>query len=161
MITESLALRAVVGDRSTDPKRRIAEKGVYTLSANPRLLMVLSLVSGLVGGVLAAFLLVDSSVIAQPAPAETPQVISAQEYRFVDTKGHIRAILDLSDGRQPYFQLKDEFDTDRVWIGISSETGLAVRDVDGTTRLVLSVDEEGKPTLVVRDRQHRTKEFHP
>jgi len=131
------------------------------LNANPRLLVVLSLISGLIGGVFGTFLLIGSSVIAQPTPAEIPQVISAQEFRLVDTKGHIRAILDLSDGGQPYFQLKDEFDTDRVWVGISSETGLAVRDVDGKTRLVLSVDEEGKPSLVVRDRQHRTKDFHP
>ena len=131
------------------------------LNANPRLLIVLSLVSGLIGGVFGTFLLAGRSVIAQPTPAETPQVISAQEFRLVDTKGHIRAILDLSDGGQPYFQFKDEFDTDRVWLGISSETGLAVRDVDGKTRLVLSVDEEGIPSLVVRDRKHRTKEFHP
>lgn len=131
------------------------------LNTNPRLLIVLSLMSGLIGGAFGTFLFVSSSVIAQPTPAETPQVISAQEFRLVDTKGHIRAILDLSDDGQPYFQLKDEFDTDRVWVGISSETGLAVRDVDGKTRLVLSVDEEGIPSLVVRDRKHRTKEFHP
>jgi hypothetical protein len=131
------------------------------LNANPRLLVVLSLISGLIGGVFGTFLLIGSSVIAQPTPAEIPQVISAQEFRLVDSKGHIRAILDLSDGGQPYLQFKDEFDTDRVWVGISSETGLAVRDVDGKTRLVLSVDEEGIPSLVVRDRQHRTKEFHP
>ena len=131
------------------------------VNANPRALVIVSLVSGLVGGVLATFLLIGSSVVAQPTAAEITPVITAQEFRLVDTRGHIRAILDLSDGGQPYFQLKDEFDTDRVWIGISLETGLAVRDVDGKTRLVLSVDEEGKPTLVVRDRQHHTKEFHP
>jgi len=124
-------------------------------------LIILSLVSGLIGGALATFLLTESVVNAQPAPAEPLQVITAQEFRLVDAKGHIRAILDLSDRGQPYFQMKDEFDTDRVWIGISSDTGVAVHDTDGKTRLVLGVDEEGKPSLVVRDRQHRTKEFHP
>ena len=131
------------------------------LTANPRLLIVLSLVSGLAGGAIATVLFGSKAVIAQPAPAETPQVISAQEFRLVDHKGHIRAILDLSDEGQPYFQFKDEFDTDRVWIGISSDTGLAVYDVDGKTRLVLSVDGEGTPSLVVQDRQDQTKEFHP
>ena len=131
------------------------------VNANPRAFIIVSLVSGLVGGVLATFLLIGSSVIAQPTAAEIPPVITAQEFRLVDTKGHLRAILDLSDGGQPYLQFKDESDTDRVWIGISSETGLAVQEVDGKTRLVLSVDEEGKPSLVVRDRQHHTKEFHP
>jgi hypothetical protein len=46
-------------------------------------------------------------------------------------------------------------------VGISSDTGVALRDVDGKTRLVLSVDEQGDPSLAVRDRQHRTKSFHP
>jgi len=115
------------------------------VKANPRALVIVSLVSGLVGGVLATFLLIGSSVSAQPTAAEIPPVITAQEFRLVDTKGHLRAIFDLSDAGQPYLQFKDESDADRVWIGISSETGLAVQDVDGKTRLVLSVDEEGKP----------------
>ena len=131
------------------------------VNANPRALVIVSVVSGLVGGVLATFLLIGSSVIAQPTAAEIPPVITAQEFRLVDTKGQLRAIFDLSDAGQPYLQFKDESGTDRVWIGISSETGLAVQDVDGKTRLVLSVDEEGKPSLVVRDRQHHSKEFHP
>lgn len=131
------------------------------VNANPRALVIVSLVSGLVGGVLATFLLVGSSVIAQPTAADIPPVITAEEFRLVDTKGHLRAILDLSDQGQPYLQFIDESNTDRVWIGISSETGLALQDVDGKTRLVLSVDEEGKPSLVVRDRQQHTKEFHP
>jgi hypothetical protein len=131
------------------------------LTAKPGVVIVLSLISGLVGGMFSTFLLMDSPVVAQPTSAETTQIISAQEFRLVDTKGHTRAILDLSDQGEPYFQLKDKSDTDRVWIGISSESGLAVQDVDGKTRLVLSVDEGGKPSLVMRDREHRTKEFHP
>ena len=38
---------------------------------------------------------------------------------------------------------------------------VAVRDVDGKTRLVLSVDQDGFPSLVVRDRDHNTNEFLP
>ena len=92
---------------------------------------------------------------------ETPHAISAQEFRLVDPKGTLRAILDLSDEGLPYFQFKDEFGTDRVWIGISSDTGLAVQDVEGKTRLVLGVDEEGEPSLILQDRQNQTKEYHP
>ncbi|WP_455378615.1 hypothetical protein [Petrachloros mirabilis] len=131
------------------------------LTTKSRVLLLFSLMSGVVGGVLATFLLVDSAVIAQPISPETSNIISAQEFRLVDAKGRIRAILDLSDQGEPYIQLKDKFDTDRVWIGVSTDTGVAVHDTDGKTRLVLGVDEEGKPSLVVRDRQHRTKEFHP
>ena len=58
-------------------------------NANPRALVIVSLVSGLVGGVLATFLLVGSSVIAQPTAADIPPVITAQEFRLVDTKGHL------------------------------------------------------------------------
>jgi hypothetical protein len=134
-----------------------------------RLLIVLSLLSGLVGGVLATFILGGSSVVAQPAPADTsktvdadiPKTISAQEFRLVDTHGRVRALLAFTEDGQPFLQLRDEFNTYRVWMGISSDTGVALRDVDGKTRLVLSVDEQGEPSLVVRDRQHRTKSFQP
>jgi hypothetical protein len=136
---------------------------------HPRDLIMLSLLSGLVGGVLATFFLVGSSVVAQPTPADTPKTmtadipktISAQEFRLVDTQGRVRALLAFTENSQPFLQLRDEFDTYRVWMGISNETGVAVRDVDGKTRLLLSVDEQGEPSLVVRDRQHRTRSFHP
>jgi hypothetical protein len=134
-----------------------------------RLLIVLSLLSGLLGGVLATYFLGGSSVMAQPTPPDTPKTvdadipktISAQEFRLVDTHGRVRAMLAFTEEGQPFLQLRDEFETYRVWVGISSDTGVALRDVDGKTRLVLSVDEQGDPSLVVRDRQHRTKSFRP
>jgi hypothetical protein len=136
---------------------------------HPRLLIMLSLLSGLIGGVLATFFLVGSSVVAQPTPTDTPKTmnadipktISAQEFRLVDPQGRVRAMLAFTENREPFLQLRDEFDTYRVWMGISTDTGIAVRDGDGKTRLVLSVDEQGEPSLVVRDRQHRTRSFHP
>jgi hypothetical protein len=134
-----------------------------------RLVIMLSLLSGLVGGVIATFFLVGSSVVAQPTPADTsntgkvdvPKTITAQEFRLVDTRGRVRAMLAFTEDGQPFLQLRDEFDTYRVWMGISTDTGVALRDVDGKTRLVMSLDEQGEPSLVVRDRQHRTKSFHP
>ena len=122
------------------------------VNGNSRLLVMSGLLGGLVGGAVAVLMFMTSSVVAQPVPADTPQVITAQEFRLVDAKGRIRAILDLTDEGQPYLQFRDEFDTYRLWMGISSETGLAVHDVDGKTRLILSVDNDGKPSLVVRDR---------
>ena len=138
-------------------------------ATNPRLLIMLNLLSGLLGGVLASFFILGNSVVAQPTPADTPKgmnadipkTISAQKFRLVDTHGHTRALLTFTENGQPSLNLRDEFDTDRVWMGISTETGVAVHDVDGKTRLVLSVDEQGEPSLVVRDRQHRTKSIHP
>lgn len=130
----------------------------------PRLLIMLHLFSGLIGGVLATFVIQSTSVVAQPTPSEPTEsfkTVTAQEFRLIDSHGRVRALLSFSEEGQPFFHLRDENDTYRVWMGISTDTGIAVRDVDGKTRLVLSVDEQGKPELVVRDRQHRTKSFQP
>jgi hypothetical protein len=68
-------------------------------------------------------------------------------------------MLAFTEEGQPSLQLRDEFVTHRAWIGISNEIGVAIRDVDGKTRVVLSVDEQGEPSVVARDRPHRTKSF--
>ena len=135
-----------------------------------RLPIMINILSGFVGGALAAFFMLGSSVVAQPTPVVDPlatnpensqQTISAREFRLIDDSGRIRGLLAFTRDGQPFFQLRDEFDTYRVWMGISSDTGVAVRDVDGKTRLLLGVDEEGDPSLVLRDRKHQTKSFHP
>jgi len=46
----------------------------------------------------------------------------------------------------------DRNDTRRVWLGLSEDSGLAVNDVDGKTRLALRLDATGEPSLVIRDR---------
>ena len=129
--------------------------------SNLRATFFVSFTAGLIGGVLVTFLVWSNSAKAQSNPSDIPQSISAQEFRLIDRDGKTRAMLAFSNDRQPYLQLSDESDTYRVWMGISTETGLAVRDVDGKTRLVLSVDGQGVPSLVVRDRQHRSKAFYP
>ena len=100
-------------------------------------------------------------VTAQEPAGEVPAVVSAKEFRFIVRQGHTRALLSFNEAGQPLLQMRDEFNTARVWVGISRETGMDVRDVDGKTRLVLSVDEEGLPSLVVHDRKHQTKSFRP
>jgi hypothetical protein len=124
-------------------------------------LITVSVLSGLFGGIVAACFVSGGLVTAQEPAGEVPAVVSAKEFRLIDRHGHTRALLAFNDEGQPFLQMRDEFDTDRVWVGISRETGVDVRDVDGKTRLVLSVDEEGLPSLVVRDRKHQTKSFHP
>lgn len=125
------------------------------------LLITVSVLSGLLGGIVAACFVSGGLVTAQEPAGEVPAVVSAKEFRLIDRHGHMRALLAFNDEGQPFLQMRDEFDTDRVRVGISRETGVDVRDVDGKTRLVLSVDEEGLPSLVVRDRKHQTKSFHP
>ncbi len=124
-------------------------------------LITVSALSGLLGGVVAACLVGGGLVTAQEPAGEVPAVVSAKEFRLIDRQGHTRASLSFNEEGQPFLQMRDEFETERVRVGISRETGVDVRDVDGKTRLVLSVDDEGLPSLVVRDRKHRTKSFHP
>lgn len=138
------------------------EKG-RSMREHHRLLIIVSLLSGLMGGIVAT-LLVGHTAVAQSTSSDTPEsfkTVTAQEFRLIDSHGRIRALLSFSEEGQPFLHMRDEHDTYRVWMGISSDTGIAVRDVDGKTRLVLSVDERGEPELVVRDREHRTKSFHP
>ena len=128
-----------------------------------RRLFMLNLVSALIGGACATLLLSSMSVVAQPTPdrLDSVKTVAAQEFQLIDSQGRVRARFSFSDRGQPFLHFSDENDTPRVWMGISTETGIALHDVDGKTRLVLSVDEQGEPELVVRDRQHRTKSFRP
>lgn len=128
---------------------------------HPGLLITVSVLSGLLGGIAAVCLVGGGPVIAQETAGEVPAVLSAKEFRLIDHHGHTRAVLSFGEDGQPLLNLRDEFGTSRVWVGISKETGVAVSDVDGKTRLVLSVDQDGLPSLVVRDRKHQTKSFHP
>jgi hypothetical protein len=122
---------------------------------------MVSVLSGLLGGIVATCLVGGGLVTAQEPAGEIPAVVSAKEFRLIDQQGRTRALLSFNADGQPHLQMRDEFDTARVRVGISRETGMDVRDVDGKTRLVLSVDEEGLPSLVVRDRKHQTKSFRP
>lgn len=124
-------------------------------------LITVSVLSGLLGGIVAACLVGGVPVTTQEPAGEGLAVVSAKEFRLIDRQGHIRALLSLNEEGQPFLHMRDEFETDRVWVGISRETGVAVHDVDGKTRLVLSVDDEGLPSLVVRDRKRQSKSFHP
>ena len=90
-----------------------------------------------------------------------PQVLRAQQFELIDVQGQTRGRIAFSADGQPYIQLRDENDMGGVWIGLSVDTGLAVTDTDGRTRLVLSVNQRGNPSLVVHDRDHNTRVFQP
>lgn len=116
--------------------------------------LVVSIVAGLMGGLLSSILLVGKPVLAD---MRFPSVSTAEEFRLVDGHGRLRALLAFSADGEPYLALLDEHETRKVWLGLSKESGLAIRDIDGKTRLVLSLDGEGEPTLVFRDRQQNTR----
>ncbi len=120
-----------------------------------------SLVAGFAGGLLTAWLVLGDPVVAEEAISQSPAVLSAQEFRLVDQRGKPRAILGFSAEEEPYFAMLHRNETRIIWFGLSEESGLAIHDVDGKTRLVLSLDTAGTPSLVLRDRQHRTRMIHP
>ncbi len=121
--------------------------------------MVLAAVAaGAIGGMAVSFITSTPGVARQPDQT-TFQVVRTHEMQLIDTQGRTRATMGFSADAQPYIQLRDERDAGGVWIGVGRETGLAVRDVDGKTRLVLSIDESGRPSLIVRNRQQEMRSF--
>ncbi|HJT20650.1 MAG TPA: hypothetical protein VJ746_09280 [Nitrospira sp.] len=122
--------------------------------------VLVSALAGAMGG-MAASMAMGTPGIAQQSDQTTFKVVRAQEFHLIDAKDRVRGLLAFSADAQPYLQLRDENDVGGVWIGIARETGMSVKDVDGRTRLVLSVDDTGNPSLVVRNREHRTRSFHP
>ena len=123
-------------------------------------IMIVSALAGMMGG-FAASVIMGNPSNAQPSDRTTFQVVRAKEFELIDVKGRTRGRLGFSADAQPYLQLRDENDTSGVWVGVARETGVAVRDLDGRTRLILSVDEAGNPSLVVRNRDHQTRSFQP
>lgn len=122
--------------------------------------VIISVLAGAMGGFAASAILGTAGVAGQPDPTMF-QVVRAKEFELIDVQGRTRGRIGFSADAQPYLQLRDENDLSGVWIGISRETGLAVSDTDGRTRLVLSVNESGNPSLVIRDRDHNTRSFQP
>ncbi|HEU4685201.1 MAG TPA: hypothetical protein VFS39_11930 [Nitrospira sp.] len=123
-------------------------------------LIVVGVLAGSLGGV-AASMLTGSASTAQPSDQTTFQVVRAREFQLIDGTGRTRGRVSFSADGEPYVQLRDEHDVSGIWLGIGRETGLAVQDSDGKTRLILSVDETGNPSLVVRNREHQTRSFEP
>ncbi len=123
-------------------------------------IVVVSALAGAMGG-FATSILMGTPGIAQQPDRTTVQVLRAQEIQLIDAKGRTRGKLGFSSDAQPYLQLRDENDAGGVWVGVARETGVAVHDTDGKTRLVLSVDEGGNPSLVVRNREHLMRAFQP
>jgi hypothetical protein len=123
----------------------------------------LSLAAGFLGGALALLVFQGPVVVAEETPPAraTPSVVSAEEFRLMDKQGRLRGLFSFSADGEPYLTLIDQQDTRRVWVGLAAETGMAIRDVDGKTRVFLSLDQDGLPSLVVRDRKHQSKVFHP
>ena len=128
-----------------------------------KLMLVWSALAGSVGGTVMALLLVGTPVIAEEAAKSSPALMSAGEFQLVDKDGKPRAVIAFSAEGEPYLALLDANQNQRVWLGLSANPGLAIKDHKETkTRALLSLDDAtGQPSLVLRNRQHQVSAFQP
>ena len=128
-----------------------------------KLMLVWSALAGSVGGTVMTLLLMGAPVVAEEAAKSSPTLMSAGEFQLVDKDGKPRAILAFSAEGEPYLALLDVNQSQRVWLGLSANPGLAIKDTkEGKTRAILSLDDAtGQPSLVLRNRQHQVSAFQP
>lgn len=105
-----------------------------------RILMLLTVVSGIVGGALSDWLF-----RGLPARAAAPQVIEAQEFRLVDSYGKKRAVLQFSEVlAEPELSIYDAAGQGRVSLKVMREGPyLDMCDAAGKSRAGLWLDWEG------------------
>jgi hypothetical protein len=131
------------------------------LADRTRMLFVVSLFGGIVGGAVGALVAAGPPVIAEDK--SDVRIISAEEFRLVDKAGKTRAMLSFSAEGEPYLALLDGKESQRIWLGISSNPGLAIKDQkESKTRVLVSLDDtEGQPSVLLRNRQHQVLTLQP
>ena len=139
------------------------------------LLLVLSLLAGLVGGILASQFFLSTPVFAQKKIA--PQnVVTAEEFRMVDKQGRIlstwgmyaggpgmvlfskngqfRAVFSLTSPEEgPVLTFADNKGNHRAIVGLGAKRQpyVTLRDQAGNERISLSLDDDGDPYLALYD----------
>lgn len=133
------------------------------LSRENKLMLLFSMVGGALGGAMTMYMLSGTPVIAQESSKSGAQIVSAEEIRLVDKAGKNRAMLAFSSEGEPYLALLDKNEGQRVWLGLSANPGLAIKDnKESKTRVLLTLDDEaGLPSLVLRSRQHQVAIIQP
>lgn len=133
------------------------------LRGDNRLMLLFSVLAGAVGGAMTMYVLAGAPVIAEEPAKSEAKAITAEEFRLVDKAGKTRAALTFSSDGEPYLALLDGNDNQRVWLGISANTGFAVKDnKESKTRVLLALEDgTGQPSLLLRNRQHQVLTIQP
>ena len=139
------------------------------------LLLALSLLAGLVGGILASQFFLGTPVLAEKK-AGPARVIIAEEFRLVNNEGKIlstwgmyaggpgivlfnkngqfRAVFSLTSPEEgPVLTFADNKGNHRATVGLGAERQpyVTLRDQAGKERISLSLDDDGDPYLALYD----------
>jgi hypothetical protein len=120
--------------------------------------IVLTMVSGLMGGFLASYVFLSGNVIAQE-PSEPQKIVTAQEFQLVTKDGQPRARLLLWNGDLPALTLADETCHSRVFLGVfnNAQPALILNDKGCKRRAALDLQPDGLPSLTLRDLEDRPR----
>jgi hypothetical protein len=116
------------------------------------LVIVLAVIAGFGGGVIASRLPMDQ----QPLTSKPAKIIRAEAFQLVDSHGAIHAELDIQEGGGPGLLFYDSEHKARVVFDMTSEGDprLFLIDADGIIRAILGLGLEanGLPFMRLRDK---------
>ena len=145
------------------------------------LILLLSLIGGLAGGILASHFFVTAPVLAAKI-VEVQKIVAAEEFRLVDKEGRVlstlgmyaggpgivlfsktgqfRAVFSLTspeEGPVLTFAGKDGIHRATIGLGAKRQPYLALRDEAGKERISLSLNDNGDPYLALYDQEENER----
>ncbi len=122
------------------------------------LMVVLTLVAGLAGGVVSSQFLIGEPVFAQKMP-QHQKVVEAEEFRLVDKDGNTRTALRVVTGA-PMLLMISKDDKVALQIGLNPVNEwplLVLRDKNERDRATLCLNANGKPSLYLLDENRKVR----
>jgi hypothetical protein len=145
------------------------------------LILLLSLIGGLAGGILANHFFVTAPVLAAKT-VEVQKIVAAEEFHLVDKQGRVlstlgmyaggagivlfsktgqfRAVFSLTspeEGPVLTFADKDGIHRATIGLGAKRQPYLALRDEAGKERISLSLNDNGDPYLALYDQEENER----
>jgi len=118
-----------------------------------RILTILTVMAGFLGGGVAVLLLQGCKTHAQDRTAGVQQRVTAREFVLVDAEGNQRMLLAVNEHNVAVLHMLDAKGADKLVLGVLNDgtSGLAVSDSARNVRLVLGLHENDTPVLVMFD----------
>ena len=120
----------------------------------PLRIMVLAICSGFLGGLAAAWLLLEHPAVASQAALNLPRIITAEEFRLAAVDGSIRATFGLLPDGQPALSFADRSRCIRINLLLRSDDHphLAFLNAAGQTMVSVSSLEDGRAVLAFQQK---------